>query len=168
MTAVPSSRASLETDSTVHLHWRVDAPAAMLIVSTRAEAAFRGATAVPNLLCDAVLEARFRNQWGDETIDPQFADSLRQRLVVRACGTPGGFVSREIRPDSVRVRIRVAAYDTAFARYQELLSSGNSVRWSEAAVGLQGAVGVFAATAAADLRIVVLRRHEPGPGLTAP
>jgi hypothetical protein len=157
--AVPSSRSSIETLETVVLRWQVDRRTAMVVVSAWSETAFRGGGPEPGFTCDAVLEARYRDQWGEEVFDPQRVDSVRQKVVVRGCGEGGSpAVYREVKPDSVHVQLRVAAYDSAFARHLDLLRSPGSVRFREAAIGLDGAVGIFAATAAADRRVVVIRR----------
>ncbi len=63
--------------------------------------------------------------------------------------------------DSVAARVVVAAFDTAYARYAASVLESESVRESQAAAGIQGALGVFAGVALTDQRIIFIRQREP-------
>jgi hypothetical protein len=56
------------------------------------------------------------------------------------------------------MRLRAVFFDTAFVRYQGLAEHGGTVRRSEAAVGLEGAAGIFTAAAVAERRVRMVLR----------
>lgn len=83
-------------------------------------------------------------------------DSISRRAILTNCiEYDGATPVRSVLPDSVHARLRVLAYDTAFARYQQMVG-GESVRRERAAVGLSGALGVFVGAAAAEQRLVLV------------
>ncbi|HEX7048970.1 MAG TPA: hypothetical protein VF188_02060 [Longimicrobiales bacterium] len=66
---------------------------------------------------------------------------------------------RPIAWDSARVHLRVAAFDTAYARFITEIH-GESVMRGEAGAGLSGAVGVFAGAAAAERVFTVVNAAQ--------
>lgn len=109
------------------------------------------------------------------TADDPFAQPIRSdtatsvviRVATVVCDAPwatGGPIQDW---DSVHTRVRVVAYDSAYARYDELVlgtgsvtgAIGYAVAAPVASVGLDGAVGVFAGAAAASRRVTFLWPH---------
>ncbi|HEX8671795.1 MAG TPA: DUF4249 family protein [Longimicrobium sp.] len=70
------------------------------------------------------------------------------------CHTPEG----PVEPDSVRAGILVVAYDSAYARYEELVRTypGKPLQRDRFAAGVTGALGVFAGVARAEREIVLV------------
>ncbi|HEY0154303.1 MAG TPA: DUF4249 family protein [Longimicrobium sp.] len=70
------------------------------------------------------------------------------------CHTPGG----PVEPDSIGADILVVAYDSAYARYEELVRTypGKPLQRNRFAAGVTGALGVFAAVARAEREIVLV------------
>jgi hypothetical protein len=63
-----------------------------------------------------------------------------------------------IEPDSIHAGVLVVAYDSAYARYDELVRAypGKSIQRERFAAGVSGALGVFAAVAKAEREIVLV------------
>lgn len=80
------------------------------------------------------------------------ADSLLFVLQYLEC-----FGGSRRRPwDSAHVRLRVTAYDTAYARHAEEVFARQSVRFDRAAAGVRGGLGVFAAAATSEREITLV------------
>jgi hypothetical protein len=159
LSAGPSFRGVLETDEPVTLRWRASPSTPRLAISVWSEAVFRGGTALPGDACRATLEQGHHSPWTEQILDPHRDDSLAQRVIVTGCNWQ--ILSNHQRPDSLHVRLRATALDSAFVRYLEIIQGNESVRLGDAAVGLEGAVGVFAGIAPAEQRLVLVRRNEP-------
>ncbi|MDQ3607158.1 MAG: hypothetical protein M3418_13345, partial [Gemmatimonadota bacterium] len=65
---------------------------------------------------------------------------------------------REIPWDSLQVRLLVTAYDSAYVRYRSA-HRDRMVEINQAAVGVTGALGLFAGSATAERRIVLVARR---------
>jgi hypothetical protein len=63
-----------------------------------------------------------------------------------------------VEPDSIRAGILVVAYDSAYARWEELVRTypGKPLQRERFAAGVTGALGVFAAVARAEREIVLV------------
>jgi len=86
---------------------------------------------------------------------PPTADSAVIVLIHPAlCQTPAGLLG----PDSIHARLVVAAYDTAYARYADIVEADvNRPLWRDRfAAGVTGALGVFAAVATAELPVTLV------------
>lgn len=113
--------------------------------------AFRGGSAVPNATCSVEYPRGIRLGVDEEGVvrTPVYGASCVQRTSSNGAGD-GPF-----RPDSLRARLRVTAFDSAYVRY--LAQTGeNSVSVREAQVGITKGLGLFAAAARADRDIVLI------------
>lgn len=114
-------------------------------------AAFRGGSVVPNAVCSVGYSSGIRPEVSAE-------GEIRTLLHGTSCverTNPDGSGDRPFRPDSLRVRLRVTAYDSAYVRY--VVQSGeNAVSVRDARVGLTSGLGLFAAAARADRDIVLI------------
>jgi hypothetical protein len=70
------------------------------------------------------------------------------------CHTRDGTVE----PDSIRAAVLLVAYDSAYARYEDMVRAypGKSLQRERFAAGISGALGVFAAVARAEREIVLV------------
>ncbi|MFW6202380.1 MAG: hypothetical protein ACOC8B_07370, partial [Gemmatimonadota bacterium] len=171
-TAVPLEQASPgdpfpETDLAVA--WTAPA-AAIARLYLAPDAVFRGGEAVPDARCSAPAHMDERR----DVVDPAAADTFRTRLTILSptCRVPDSLGTTVLDGwDSLRVRLRVTAFDSTFAAYHEhVLSGGSSVSADYASAGIEGAVGVFAGAAIAERRITLIAtEHEEArrtPGRT--
>jgi hypothetical protein len=114
-------------------------------------AAFRGGSVVPNAACSVVYSHGVQSEVSADGV-------IQTRLHGVSCverTNPDGTGDRPFRPDSLRTRLRVTAYDSAYVRY--LAQTGeNAVSVREARVGLTSGLGLFAAAARADRDIVLI------------
>ncbi|HEX8209526.1 MAG TPA: hypothetical protein VF584_04985 [Longimicrobium sp.] len=116
-------------------------------------AAFRGGSEVSNALC-------FVDYPRGEQLEVDAEGVVRTHVYLATCverTNPNGTGDRPFRPDSVRVRLRVTAFDSAYVRYLDK-TSGNAVSAREARVGITTGLGLFAAAARADRDIVLIPR----------
>lgn len=114
-------------------------------------AAFRGGSVVTNAVCGVAYDR------GDE-VEVDAEGVVRTRVFVVSClerTNPNGTGDRPFRPDSLRARLRVTAFDSAYVRYLHQTSE-NSVSVREAQVGITKGLGLFAAAARADRDIVLI------------
>lgn len=125
--------------------------AAAVIVDFVPLAAFRGGTAVPNAVCSVAYDR------GDEkVVDAEGV--VRTRVFAASCverTNPNGTGDRPFRPDSLRARLRVTAFDSAYVRYLDQTSE-NSVSVREAQAGITKGLGLFAAAARAERDVVLI------------
>lgn len=84
------------------------------------------------------------------------------RLWADGCGAPDLDGVPRLLPDSLVLRFAVTAYDSAFARYHAAAGE-QYVRHRDLAVGLTGAVGLFAGAATAKRTLVMVRADPPAP-----
>jgi len=114
-------------------------------------AAFRGGSVVPNAACSVGYSPGIQPEAGAER-------EIRTLLHGVSCverTNPNGTGDRPFRPDSLRTRLRVTAYDSAYVRY--LRQTGqDAVSVRDARVGLTSGLGLFAAAARADRDIVLI------------
>lgn len=66
--------------------------------------------------------------------------------------------------DSIPARLRVTAYDTAYARYAREVLGRSGARLERLSAGLTGAVGVFAGSASGERRVMLVRQAPPRNG----
>lgn len=114
-------------------------------------AAFRGGSAVPNALC-------FVDYPREVQLEVDADGVVRTQVYHTGCverTNPNGTGDRQFRPDSIRTRLRVTAFDSAYVRYLEQTGE-NSVSAREARVGITTGLGLFAAAARADRDIVLI------------
>lgn len=114
-------------------------------------AAFRGGGVVSNAVCAVGYSFGTR---------PEVSAEGEIRTLVHGLScvertNPNGTGDRPFRPDSLRVRLRVTAYDSAYVRYLAQTSE-TAVSVREARVGLTSGLGLFAAAARADRDIVLI------------
>ncbi len=88
----------------------------------------------------------------------QLADTLSIPVPYAYCFTNSGNTQREIPWDSLQVRLLVTAYDSAYVRYRSA-HRDRMVEINQAAVGVTGALGLFAGSATAERRIVLVARR---------
>ena len=114
-------------------------------------AAFRGGRGVSNAVCSVEYPRGIRLEVDAEGV-------LRTAVYRVSClerTNPDGTADRPFRPDSLRARLRVTAFDSAYVRY--LAQTGESaVSVREAQVGITRGLGLFAAAARADRNIVLI------------
>ncbi len=114
-------------------------------------AAFRGGSVVPNAVC-------FVDYPRGEQLEMDAQGVVRTEVYFTTCverTNPNGTGDRQFRPDSLRTRLRVTAFDSAYVRYvDQARESAISVR--EAQVGITTGLGLFAAAARADRDIVLI------------
>ena len=79
---------------------------------------------------------------------------------------PGSPSDPQRRADSVRVKMRVMAYDSAYVRYVGV-QDRNSVAAREVREGITGAIGIFAAAARTEHEVVLIP-CQPGQSCPAP
>jgi hypothetical protein len=114
-------------------------------------AAFRGGSVVANAVCSVAYPRGIELAVDAEGVvrTPVYAADCVERT------SPNGTGDRPFRPDSLRARLRVTAFDSAYVRY--LAQTGeNSVSVREAQVGVTRGLGLFAAAARADRDIVLI------------
>lgn len=116
-------------------------------------AAFRGGSAVPNPLC-FVEYPRGVEEPLEVDAEGVVRTSIRDVTCVERTDSNGGG-NRPYRPDSLRARLRVMAFDSAYVRYLTQTSE-NAVSVREARVGLTSGLGLFAAAARADRDVVII------------
>ena len=114
-------------------------------------AAFRGGSAVPNAIC-------FVDYPRGEQLEADAEGVVRTQVYLTTCverTNPNGTGDRQFRPDSLRARLRVTAFDSAYVRYLDQTSE-NAVSVREAQVGITTGLGLFAAAARADRDVVLI------------
>lgn len=125
--------------------------AAAIAVDFLSLAAFRGGGAVPNAVCSVEYPRGIQ-------LAPNAEGVVRTPVYGTRCverTNPNGTGDRPFRPDSLRVRLRVMAFDSAYIRY--LAQTGeNSVSVREAQVGITNGLGLFAAAARDDRDVVLI------------
>jgi hypothetical protein len=131
------------------LEWRHEPALAALTLSLQSDSAFRGGVVVPDSNCGVFM--------GNLVSAPEFQSvGLNMSLFCQVWSGPAG--EPMPMPDSLQVRLRVVFFDTAFVRYRSLTERGASLRRNEAALGLEGAAGVFSAAAVAERRVIMVPR----------
>lgn len=88
----------------------------------------------------------------------EVADSISVPVGYAFCSAGSGAAQREIPWDSLDVRLLVTTYDSAYVRYH-LAPRSRTVEISQAAVGVTGALGVFAGSATTERRIMLVVRR---------
>jgi hypothetical protein len=125
--------------------------AAAVYVDFLTLAAFRGGSAVPNGICSVVYPRDLQLEANAEGVVR--TDVYGAHCVERT--NPNGTGDKPFRPDSVRARLRVMAFDSAYVRYIRQTSE-DAVSVREARVGLTSGLGLFAAAARADRDVVII------------
>jgi len=127
------------------------AEAAALTVDFLPLAAFRGGSAVPNAVCSVAYPRGMGLEVDAEGVvrTPLYDTHCVERT------NPNGTGDRPFRPDSLRARLRVMAFDSAYVRYIRQTSE-DAVSVREARVGITSGLGLFAAAARADRDIVLI------------
>ncbi len=125
--------------------------AAALTVDFLPLAAFRGGSMLPKAVCSVAYPHGMELQANAEGVVRTAVYDVN--CVERTNANGSG--DRPFRPDSLRARLRVTAFDSAYVRY--LAQTGeNSVSVREAQVGITNGLGLFAAAARADRDIVLI------------
>ncbi len=125
--------------------------AAAVLVDFLPLAAFRGGAAVPNAVCSVAYDRHDQKEVDAEGV-------VRTRVFDASCverTNPNGSGDRPFRPDSLRTRLRVTAFDSAYVRYLDQTGE-NAVSVREAQVGITKGLGLFAAAARADRDVVLI------------
>lgn len=99
-------------------------------------------------------ECNLPHQFGS-FLRAQVADSISIPVAYAVCSAGSGGTQREIQWDSVEVQLLVTTYDSAYVRYSQE-NRGEAVEISRAAVGVTGALGLFAGSATSERRIVLV------------
>lgn len=81
----------------------------------------------------------------------------RDSTVLRIAGVGCSERGVPVRVDSIGARVRITAYDTAYARYADEAVQRNAVLVERASAGLQGAIGVFGAAASTERGVIFAR-----------
>lgn len=112
--------------------------------------AFEGGRAHPGRQCEIPQLRRLRRAGGGASDSAE----ILLRGPVR-CYTTNGSTRRLLTLDSLQAMLLVATYDSATAHYTEALEAGIVPR-EQASAGLQGALGVFGASAAARRPVTLI------------
>jgi hypothetical protein len=127
----------------IPVRWHPPSGVGRVELALGVDAVYRGGTRVSGAGCTLRTPVGF---------DVGMQDSSTVRVYEMAC-TEGNV---PVRWDSVIARLAVTAYDTAYARYAKEVLEGTSVRWSHSSAGLTGARGVFAGSASAERRLILV------------
>ncbi len=125
--------------------------AAALYMDFLTLAAFRGGSRVSNAVCSVAYDR-------DDQSEVDAQGVVRTRVFGFHCverTNPNGSGDRPFTPDSVRARLRVTAFDSAYVRYLDQAGE-NAISVREAQVGITKGLGLFAAAARADRDIVLI------------
>jgi hypothetical protein len=148
----PGLRAGFELLSydAVRLAWNATASTAAVAVSASAAEVFGPGTPADGSEC--------RFSVTEPLAYPQQTSTYGLLSCSAWLGSPPG-ATYPIHLDSVRVRIVVTAYDSAFVRYHAA-TNGHAphLRWRDLAEGLTGAVGLFTGAAPAEATLLLWRR----------
>jgi hypothetical protein len=144
-------RSPNESPQTVAVRLTGAGGAAAVYVDFLTLAAFRGGSAVSNAVCSVVYPRDLQLEANAEGVVR--TDVYGAHCVERT--NPNGTGDRPFRPDSVRARLRVTAFDSAYVRYVRQTSE-DAVSVREAQVGITNGLGLFAAAARADRDVVII------------